>query len=71
MLDGPVQHNWLILISVLTCAFGALCLTIGLFMHYGCDEEYAVMTCWLLLGGGVGIMLGMALGKFTKWHSRR
>ena len=40
-------------------------------MHYGCDADYALITCWFVLGGGAGILVGMAVGNFTKFHSRR
>ncbi len=70
MLAGPLEHNALLVISVLSCVLGALALTVGMFMHYGC-EHYAYMTCILTTGGSLALFLGIAVGNYTKWRSRR
>jgi len=60
----------LLLISVITCLIGAIALTVGMFMHYGCTD-YPYQTCLLTAGGGVLIMVGIGVGNYTKWRCRR
>ncbi len=70
MLRGREQHNALIAIAVSASALGALGLTIGVFMHYGSDE-FTYLPCGLCGGGCLSLCLGIAVGKYTKWRSRR
>ncbi len=70
MLEGPLEHNALIAISVLACLLGAAALTAGMFMYYGCPD-YAYSTCILTIGGSLLLFLGIAVGNYTKWRSRR
>jgi hypothetical protein len=70
MLGGPLEHTALLAVSVIACGLGTLGLTIGMFMHYGC-EDAAYMTCILSCGGSFLLFVGMLVGNYTKWHSRR
>jgi hypothetical protein len=70
VLNGPLEHNALLAVSVVTCVLGAAGLTAGMFMHYGC-EDCAYMTCILSCGGSFFLFVGMLVGNYTKWRSRR
>jgi len=70
MLEGPLEHNALIAVSVLLCVLGAAGLTVGMFMHYGLPHS-AYPTFILTSGGGLFIISGIAVGNYTKWRSRR
>jgi hypothetical protein len=70
MLDGPEQHNALLVITVGLAALGALALTSGVFIHYGCEDS-VYLSCGLCGGGGLSLLLGMTVGNYTKWRSRR
>jgi len=70
MLEGRVEHNTLISISVVSCILGAIALTVGLFVFYGCERLYNVAAC-CAGSGGVLIISGMVVGQYTKWRSER
>lgn len=70
MLEGREQHNALIVIAVLASVLGALGLTIGVFMHFGL-EAHEYLTCCCCGGGSLSLLLGIAVGNYTKWRSRR
>ena len=70
MLGGRVEHDSLILISVVLCIVGAIALTIGLFMSYGL-EEYTRLASGIAGSGGLSIVIGMSVGNYTKWRSQR
>ena len=70
MLRGREQHNALIAIAVSASVLGALGLTIGVFMHFG-SEDHVYLTYGFCVGGSLSLCLGIAVGKYTKWRSRR
>ena len=70
MLNGPLEHNALLAVSVIACVLGAIGLTAGMFMHYGC-EDAAYTTFILSCGGSFFLIVGILVGNYTKWRSRR
>ena len=70
MLDGPEQRNALLVITVGLSLLGALALTIGMFVHYSCEYS-TYLPCGLCCGGGLSLLLGMTVGNYTNWRSRR
>ena len=70
MLGGRDKHKALIALAILSSILGALALTIGMFMHYGC-EHYPYATCCMTSGGGLSILLGIGVANYSKWRSRR
>lgn len=71
MLEGPKEHDALILTSVVFCIAGAIALTIGLFITYGCDYVDDKLASGIAGTGGISIVIGMVIGNYTKWRSQR
>ncbi|MBT3191136.1 MAG: hypothetical protein HN341_01130 [Verrucomicrobia bacterium] len=70
MLEGRVEHNTLIVMSIILCLLGALALTIGMFMYYG-SEFHTYTTCFMTGVGALLLILGLGTGNYTKWRCRR
>ena len=70
MLEGREEHNALILISVILCMLGAIALTVGIFVSC-CSENYDQISCILSGSGGLSVVMGMGVGKYTKLKSQR
>lgn len=70
MLEGREEHNALIFGAVVLCVLGAVALTTSLFISYCCEHCHR-MSCVLGYSGGISVLIGMGVGKYTKWHSQR
>lgn len=70
MLEDRSEHNMLAGIAALASVLGAILLTGGMFMYYGCDDYHNV-TFFVTSGGGLLLLAGMGVGNYTKWRCQR
>jgi len=70
MLGGREEHDALIFVSVILCILGTVALTVGLFVSY-CGFEYYRASFVLSGGGASSVLIGIGVGKYTKWRSQR
>ncbi len=69
MLESRDEHVFLLVSSLICCVLGTVGLTAGLFMSY--SPQYGNMALGTAGGGAIMFLVGILIGKYTKWRSER